>query len=57
MEQFKQKIAAFFGGVLRVLRARMFAAAAMGLATVILAVCVSVQSRVVTPIGCWPRPV
>ncbi|MBR5523703.1 MAG: G5 domain-containing protein [Clostridia bacterium] len=48
MEQFKQKIAAFFGGLLRVLRARMFAAAAMGLATVILAVCVSVQSRVVT---------
>ena len=48
MEQFKQKIVAFFDGLLRVLKARAFAAGAMCMATAILAVSVSVHSRVVT---------
>ncbi len=48
MESFKNTMTAIGRGILRVVKARLFAAAAMALAAVILAVCVSVNSHVVT---------
>ncbi len=48
MESFKNAISSIGKGLLRVVKARLFAAAAMALATVMLAVCLSVNSHVVT---------
>ena len=48
MESIKQKAAALWAGACRVIKARLFAALAMGVATVVLAVGVSVKTNVVT---------
>ena len=48
MEQFKQKVAAVWTGTCQVVKTRLFAALAMGVAVAVLAVGVSVNSHVVT---------